>query len=650
MSNQGTNLALGLGVAAALFLGVNALSAPLLRSTRVDLTEQKLYTLSDGTRALLGKLEEPIKLRMYFSKGLVEENPVLIDYARRVEDMLRGYVAAADGNVELSIIDPVPFSEDEDRAVGFGIQGAPANMAGDMFYFGLVGTNLLDQEEVIPVLDPSKEAQLEYQLTELIDRLANPKRPVVGLITSYPISGGTQMDPRGQPQQTEPWPIMDVLERRFDIRTLDGASLTEVPEDVTTLLMIHPKGLSVDAQYAIDQWCLRGGKVVAFIDPFSEVDPARQAAQGAAAFDVQVASEIDEMIKGWGIEMRPGVSVGDRALALSVRDAKGMPIKFPPFIELGEAQLSRSDIVTQSSRKVTMLLPGMLQVRTDKPEGAVIETLLETTETGGTIDTMRFLPVPDPVAINESFTSGATKLPLGVRISGTVRSAFADGAPKKAVDPDNPVPEVVDDPATPEVEGAAAEDDAQGTHLAESEAPFNAIVIADADMLHVQVWGQQTRDLFGNVGYMPVSDNAHLLVSALENMTGSSELISLRSRADYRRPFTRKERLAELAQERFRAEEERLEAELRTTEAELNELQKQKDPNQALFLSPEQEKKVADFREKQLETRKELRKVKRELRGDIDRLGSRLKFLNTLAVPLALLLAVGAFYLASRNK
>lgn len=648
MTNQGTNLALGLGVAAALFLGVNALSAPLLRSARVDLTEQKLYTLSSGTKALLAKLEEPINLRMYFSKSLIEENPGLIDYARRVEDMLRGYVAAADGKIELSIIDPVPFSEDEDRAVSFGIQGAPANMAGDMFYFGLVGTNLLDKEVVIPVLDPSKEAQLEYELTELVDRLANPKRPVVGLITSFPVAGGSQPGQFGQPQQTEPWPIMSVLERRFEIRTLDGATLTEVPADVTTLLMIHPKGLSVDAQYAIDQWCLRGGKVVAFIDPFSEVDPARQGAQGAASFDVQVASEMDEMIKGWGIEMRPGVSAGDRALALSVRDSKGMPIKFPPFIELGEAQLSRSDIVTQSSQKVTMLLPGMLQVRTDKPEGAVIETLLETTETGGTIDTMRFLPVPDPVAINETFTSGATKLTLGVRISGTVRTAFANGAPDKTPDPDNP--EVVDDPATPEVEGAAAEDVTKAPHLTESEAPFNAIVIADADMLHVQVWGQATRDLFGNVGYMPMSDNAHLLVSALENMTGSSELISLRTRADYRRPFVRKELLAEQAQEKFRAEEERLEAELRTTEDELNELQKQKDPNQALFLSPEQEKKVAEFREKQLETRKELRKVKSELRADIDWLGTWLKMLNTLAVPLALLIAVGLSYLVSRNK
>jgi ABC-type uncharacterized transport system involved in gliding motility auxiliary subunit len=229
-----------------------------------------------------------------------------------------------------------------------------------------------------------------------------------------------------------------------------------------------------------------------------------------------------------------------------------------------------------------------------------------------------------------------------------VRTAFADGAPKKAEDPANP--EIVDDPATPEVEGAPAEDAAKAPHLTESEAPFNAIVVADADMLHVQVWGQQTRDLFGNVGYMPMSDNAHLLVSALENMTGSSELISLRTRADYRRPFERKERLAELAQEKFRAEEERLEAELRTTEAELNQLQKEKDPNQALFLSPEQEEKVAEFREKQLETRKQLRKVKRELRADIDRLGTWLKVLNILAVPLLLLVTVGLSYLVSRNK
>ncbi len=638
MTNQGTNLALGLGVGAALFLGVNALSTPLFRSTRLDLTEQKLYTLSDGTKRLLAKLEEPVRLRLYFSKGLVEENPVLVDYARRVEDMLRGYVAASGGKVELSIIDPVPFSEDEDRCVGFGIQGAPVNMAGDMFYFGLVGTNQLDQEEVIPVLDPSKEAQLEYQVTELVDRLMNPKLPVVGMITSYPVEGGQAQGPFGQPQQTEPWPIMEVLRRRFDVRVLDGKTLTEIPSEVTTLVMLHPKGLSPEVQCTIDQWCLRGGKVVAFVDPFSELDPERQnSARGAAAFDAQLASEIDELLKAWGVELRPSVAAGDRALALSVRDGKGIPVKFPPFIELTAAQLSQSDIVTQSSSKVTMLLPGALQVREDKPAGVTVETLMETTETGGTIDTMRFLPQPDPVAINESFASGNTKIPLAVRISGTVRTAFPDGPPKKAADPANP-----DGP-----DEAASE--AAGEHLTEASAPFNALVFADADMLHVGVWGQETRDLFGNRGYVPLSDNAYLLVSALENLAGSSELISLRSRADYRRPFTRKQALAELAQEKFRAEEERLEAELRTTEAELNDLQKQKDPSQALFLSPEQEKKLEEFRAKQLQTRKRLREVKRELRTDIDSLGSRLKFLNTLAVPLALLAGVGVTLLLRKK-
>lgn len=656
MTNQGTHLALGLGVAAALFFGVNALSTPLLRNAKVDLTEHKLYTLSDGTKALLAGLEEPIKLRLYFSKSLVEENPFIVDYARRVEDMLRNYVAASRGKIELAIIDPLPFSEDEDRAAAFGVQGGRANMAGDMFYFGLVGTNLLDEEEVIPSLDPSKESQLEYQITELVDRLANPKRPVVGLITSYPLSGGSQAGPFGQPQRTEPWPILSVIERRFDVRTLDGATLTEIPEDVTTLLMIHPKDLSVEAQYAIDQWCMRGGKVVAFIDPFSEHDPARQGQQGAAAFDVEVASEIDELIKGWGIEMRPGVSAGDRALAASVRDAKGLSVKFPPIVTLGPEQLSSSDIVTQSSSKISMVLPGVLQVRADKPEGAVVETLLETTETGGTIDTMRFLPQPDPVAINESFVSGATKLTLAVRISGTVRSAFPDGNPSKEQEPSSETEDGALDVdteagAATDGEGVANGETAPATqHLAESEAPFNAIVVADADMLYVDSWGQMTRDLFGNVGYVAFADNAHLLVSALENMTGSSELISLRSRADYRRPFVRKDEIAERAQQRYRAEEERLESELRATQAALDELARQKDPSQALFLSPEQEQKVEEYYEKRNETRKELRRVRRELNSEIEALGTRLKLLNTLAVPAALLLVVGLAYFAGRKK
>lgn len=642
MTHQGKHFALALGVGALLFLGVNALSAPLLRSTRVDLTENKLYTLSSGTRALLGKLEEPIRLRLYFSKGLVTENPLLIDYARRVEDMLRSYASAANGKVELSIIDPVPFSEDEDQAVSYGIQGAPVNMAGDMFYFGLIGTNQVDEEQVIPVLDPSKEAQLEYQLTELIDRLAHPKLPVIGLISSFPLTGGSEMGPRGQPQQTQPWPILSVLERRFELRTLDGATLTAIPEEVTTLLMIHPKGLSPEAQYAIDQWCLRGGKVVAFVDPYAWQDPELQNAQGAAAFEVQTASQVDELLKAWGIEMRAGVVAGDRALAQSVRDRNGVPVRFPPLIQLGPEIISRNDLVTQSVNKLVMLVPGALAVRTDKPEGVVIETLLETTETGGTIDTTRLLPMPDPVAINESFASGAAKIPLAVRISGKIRTAFPDGSPKKADEPG------LDDGTPPGEDGA--DEPAAAAHLIESEAPFNAIVVADADMLHVEAWGQPTRDLFGNIGYMPTADNAHLLIGALENMTGSSELISLRSRADYRRPFTRKKALEELAQERFRAEEDRLEAELREADRTWQDLQKQKDPSQALFLSPEQEKVRAEYYEKRHATRKELRKVRLDLRADIDALGSRLKFLNTLAVPLILLAAVSTIFLASRRK
>jgi len=644
MSNQGKNLALGLGVGAVLFLGINALATPLLRTVRLDLTEQELYTLSDGTRALMGRLEEPITLRLYFSKSLVEDNPGIVNYARRVEEMLRELASASKGKIDLAIIDPLPFSEDEDRASAFGIQGAPVNIAGDMFYFGLVGTNATDGEEVIAGLDPSKEAQLEYQLTELIDRLANPTKPVVGLISSYPLSGGSQPGQFGQPQQTPPWAILDVLNKRFDVRTLEPASLTEIPHEVTTLVMIHPKGLSVAAQYAIDQWCLAGGKVVAFVDSFAEFDPERSASRSgqnpAAAFEAQLASEIDELLKAWGVELRPGVVAGDRALALQIPDRKRVPVEFPPFIELGADQLSKSDILTQSLTKVRMLVPGALAVREDKLAGTKVETLFGTTVTGGTIDTMGLLPEPDPVAINASFPTGDTVIPLAMRISGTIRSAFPNGAPEKPIDLEEPIDsENPEDPATPEA-----------AHLSESSAPFNAIVVADADMLYDALWSRPTQDLFGNRGYYPTADNAALLVNALENLSGSDELISLRSRADYRRPFERKEKLAALAQERFRAEEERLEGELRATEAELQELQKKKDPSQALFLSPEQEKKLEEFREKQLETRRELRKVKSELRTDIDSLGSWLKFLNTLAVPLALLLGVGTYFFALRRR
>jgi ABC-type uncharacterized transport system involved in gliding motility auxiliary subunit len=613
------NTTLGLLLAAALFLALNLLASPLLRGVRADLTEQRLYTLSQGTRNILAGLEEPITLRFFFAKTVATEAPPLLSYAERVREMLEEYAALSGGQLRLEVIDPEPYSEAEELAVGYGIQGRVANAEGDRLYMGIVGTNSVDDEEVLPVLDPRRESFLEYELTEMIDRLENPELPLVGIISSLPLRGGSQpaAQPGQPPQQLPPWPILELIERRYEVLDLDPASLTELDGDIDLLLLLHPKGLSMEGRYAIDQFALSGGKVVAFVDPFCYLDPARQSADPMAALSNSSDSGIDDLLAAWGVTMTPSRVAGDSIGALTVRDREGQPVQMPLAFGITDETINGDDILTSPLKKLRFFMPGALARSEDAPEGVTVETLATTTEGGGgTMDTLSLMGPLDPQIVSDTFLENAPDAALAVRVSGNVRSAFPGGAPGAAAgEPGETAP------------------DADTAHLNASSAPFNALIFADADMLHDSVWAQPMQDIFGNVRLQPQVDNASLLVSALENMSGSSDLISLRSRAEFSRPFTRKQALMLDAQERFRAEEVELEAKLADTQARLDQLQRDKDPSSALIISEEQEEQVSAFRAEQVETRRKLREVKRDLRAEIDALGTRLKLLNIFLIP-----------------
>ena len=623
----------GLGLGTMLFLAVNLLAGPALRGIRADLTEQKLYTLSDGTRNILSELEEPITLRFFFSETVSEEIPFLLNYAERVTEMLEEFVAASGGKLNLEVIDPEPYSEAEELAVGYGIQGSPGP-GGDMVYMGLMGTNSVDDEERLPGLDPRRESYLEYEITEMIDKLERPELPVVGLVTSLPLNGGSAPSPQpGQPpQQMEPWPIMEMISRRYEIRDMAPATLTEVPEDMDILLLVHPKGLSPEGLYAIDQFCLKGGKVVAFVDPYCFFDPTRQSQDPMAQLNAGVDSGIDPLLEAWGLALSQSQIVGDNSTKLGVRGADGQQIQIPVVFDVLEETLDRDDILTSSLKQVRFFMPGQLTRSETPPEGVKLTALATTTSAGGgLVDSMTLLGGLDPQAIADGFAADAGEVTLAMRVSGTVRSAFPDGAPGAPMEE-----------ADAEASDGDAETPAKGAHLAKSTVPFNALVFSDADLLNVNVWGQPMQTLFGGTRYVAQADNPSMLVSALENLAGSNDLISLRSRAEFQRPFTRKQELEAVAQERFRAEELELEAELQETEAKLNEMQADKDPSSALLLSPEQEAEVAKFRELQVDTKRKLRQVKRDLRAEIDSLGTKLKLFNIFALPalIAALLAV----------
>lgn len=606
-------------LAVVLFVAVNFAANIGLRSTgRWDLTENGLYTLSDGTQHILENLEEPITLRFYFSREVANEETrlaPLLTYAERVEELLEEYEAAS-SEITLEVIEPEPFSEEEDRAVGYGLTAAPVNAAGDQLYFGLVGTNSVDEEVTIPFFDSRRQHFLEYDLTELVHKLANLESKVCGVISTLPLQG-EMMDPRRPPQR---WIILQQIEQIFDLRFLDTTT-TEIDEDIDLLMLVHPKGLSDETLFAIDQFALRGGRVLAFVDGFCDADPG---AGGNPQQQMMApkTSELDPLLHAWGLDLAKGKLAGDVQNAERVGWQNGA-IDYVLWLRLRDDCLSESDFVTSGLDSLSLRTPGFLTRREDAT--TTVEPLIETSVEAMQIDTMQVQFQVDPERLLNSYFNGDERLMLAARISGPARSAFPDGKPKAAA-------------ADPEEDGAEAESDDTADFIADSDS-IQVIVVADADLLHESTWAR-VQNFLGQSLIFPTASNGDFVVNCLENLGGSDDLISLRSRGSFQRPFDKKLELERAANDRYRAKEQELESKLRELERNLSELQQEKDGASALILSDDQREAIAGFREQQVETRKELREVRRELRNDIESLGSTLKLANILAVPALLLLGL----------
>ncbi|MFT5050228.1 MAG: ABC-type uncharacterized transport system involved in gliding motility auxiliary subunit [Chlamydiales bacterium] len=617
----------GLLIAFVLFVAVNVLGSSAMRFLRWDLTEDKLYTLSEGTRNILADLEDPITLRFYFSKDVAEGIPQIQAYAQRIQEMLEEY-AALSTQLAVEIVEPEAFSEAEDDAVGYGLQGARIP-TGEQLYMGLAGTNSVDEVETIPFFAMAREEFIEYDLSQIVYNLANLEQDVIGIMSSLPLRGST---PNPMQQPAQPWAIVLQLEKLFEIRWLDPAGTEDIPEDVTALVLVHPKQLSPATQFGIDQFVLRGGKLLAFVDPFCEAEelpPEAQQNPMAATKD----SNLDDLFRAWGLEMESGKLAGcmDSAQRVQMRDGSG--INFPVWLQLTADNVSADDFVTAELKSLVLHSAGLL-----KPiDGAstTFESLVSTTDNSMSIESMMMQFGPDPQRMVDDFVSLGQPLTLAARVYGPARTAFPDGKPMPLPMPGEDAPEPAPEPAP---------------FLSESTGPINVIAIADVDLLADRVWAQISNFL-GQMMIIPRADNGTFVTNCLENMCGSNDLISLRSRGSFHRPFGKKIELERAADERFRAKEQELEAKLQETETQLAELQQGKDAASALFLSPEQEAAVKGFRDEQLATRKELREVQHGLRRDIESLGSRLKFVNVLAIPLVILIGgLGVFALRSRKR
>ena len=625
-----------MAIAVVLFFTVNVLSHVVFRSTRIDLTEQRLYTLSEGSRNILQGLDEPVTLRFYLSKKLAVELAGIRGYTSRVLELLQEYEQAAAGHLILHVIDPEPFSEEEDRAVGYGLRGVPIDQGNAQFYFGLVGTNATDDRELIPFFQQSREEFLEYDLTKLVYRLANPKQKVVGLLSTLPLDGGPQMPFPQAAGGGPPWMIMDSIREVMEVKVLDKA-VTDIPEDVDVLMVVHPKGLSDPTLYAIDQFVLRGGRAVVFVDPHSEADRVLPNPRNPMGMQGPRNSDLGPVFDAWGIELVDDKVVGDLPLAKRVnfqKEDRMMVADYPVWIDLTPRQLNTEDVVTAKLPNLTMASAGVLR----KKEDSAVEwtPLVETDDQAMQIEAARLQFLPDVEGILRDYQPGDETLVLAARLTGKVKTAFPDGRPS-AADPE--------EPKEPESAGADQET-GQHPHVAESAEPINVIVVADTDMLQDRFWVQSQNFLGQRIG-IPTAANNDFVTNALDNLTGSHDLISVRNRGSFSRPFTLVRAIQQEAEARFRQKEQALQQRLKDTERKIQDLQKRKEDQTTIILSAEQQAALEGFRQDLVATRKALRNVQHELQKNIDSLENVVKFLNIGLMPLVI--AVGGVVLGAWN-
>ncbi|MCI0915990.1 Gldg family protein [Pseudomonas stutzeri] len=600
----------GLLLIALAFLLFNAFSGLVFTHARLDLTEQKLYTISEGTKTILEGLDKPIELDFFYSDEATKGLVALRNYARRVEELLRAYERESGGKLKLHVVDPEPFSEEEDRAAELGLQAVPLNQGGDKVYFGLAATNADGRTQSIPFFALDQEEFLEYELSRLVQSLASPQMPVVGVLSDLPITGGFDM--RTQ-QATPPWTVLEQIRQLFHIESLER-NVDMIPANVSVLMLVHPKALPEPTLYAIDQFVMRGGKLLVFLDPYSEADPGMAFMPGEPGDGK--GSNLTPLLKAWGVRMAPDQVVLDAANAMSVGvGEERRPVRHPGWLSLPQQTMDADDVTTASLESLTMATAGFLEPL----ENATTRftPLVQSSTYSMPIEAQRFATLENPEVLLRDLEPTGERYTLVARIQGPAHSAYPDG-----------------------IEG-------RKDGLKDS-ASINVIAVADTDLLSDRMW-VQVQDFFGQRMPQPWADNGTFVVNALDNLSGTDALISVRTRGRFARPFVVVEELQRQAENRFREKEEALQQRLAATEAQLAELQ---GPNAdgAIELTAEQQAALQRYMQEKLRIRKELREVRYQLNADIDALGRLLKFFNIALVPLVLTLVVLLTWLWRRRR
>ena len=645
---SGTGL---LTVAVGLLVSVGLISA--LPSIRIDLTEDDLFSLADGTRNIVSGLEEPIELLFFYSESATEDQPQIRSYGTRVQELLREIVIASGGNLVLSIVDPEPFSEEEDLATQYGVQPVPVTQGGQGIYFGLVAVELDNEKdpalrvsETMPLIRPDQEQFLEYEFMQLVTRVANPDLKVVGLLTTLDIDGG--FDPMTG-QATQQWMITDYIRQLYDLRRIE-TDTEIIEEDVDILMIVHPEGLSEQTLYAIDQHVMRGGETFVFLDPTADSMVSRS--ERGSMIPAGMRSDLPGLLEAWGVDYASDKVLTDNTLALRVQMGQGSrPVAHIGMIGANRTALAGDDIITRRLENLNLSSVGALAPR----DGATtrFEPLIQSSSDAMLMNASLLEDVLDPSVLFDEFVSANERYTIAARVSGVISSAFPEGRPVSkdaAADASEEEAEADDDNDSDEarIEKANSDSATVEGHLTRTSGETNILLFADTDVLTDRLW-VQVAQFMGQRIPQPYANNGDFVINALDNLSGGADLVSIRSRGRYSRPFERVVKLQREADDRLRTEEAALLERLAETEEQLAALNTDEGGQLLGQLTPEIQTEIDRFNAELLDTRRSLRDVQFQLTADIEALGSNLKWFNTAAIPM-LLTVIALFMSLTRAR
>ena len=605
---------------ALLVLAILVMANLLIARTtmRWDATEDGLYSLSAGTRTILSELQQEVTIKVFYSEHVVNAPTHIKTFAQRVLDFLSEYEHFGRGKVSVEIYDPKPDSEEEEWAVTYGMKSISLP-AGEPFYLGLVAL-AADQEAAIAFIDPTKETQLEYDLTRIIARVQTADRMKIALFSGLPVFGRPAMNMGMGPQPgSEPWFFIQELKKTYTVTEV-SPDADRIDADVDLLVLFHPKNMSDTLAFAVDQYLLGGGNLIVFADPLSLMDDPRMGPSGSAP---------EKLFTAWGIRMENGKAVADYTFFTRLRNRENQVEENPLWLSAQASAFNADNLITANLESMLLPVAGAIEAVAESP--MTVEPLVQTSPNNQLIDA--FMHNLDVGNLRRDFKPSGTVRNLAVKISGKFKTAFPEGKPAAEQNPG---------------ENSSGIDAAEPREiLKESAQDAVVVVVADSDLLYDGYYLSQ-QNLLGFTISNIFNDNLNFLLNSCEMLTGNPALIGIRSRGTFERPFTRVQELERKAQDRWLDQEQALVRQVEATNEKLRLLEQQKDASQQAILSEEQEREIARFQEEKLKINKELKTVRRNLRAEIEQLGSTVKFVNIFLMPL--LIGIGGIVYAITRR